>query len=62
MTAFTLEVRSGNMAARRLYESQGFVPLGIRPDFYEKPKDDAVIMKKWLALERTETVDVTIQN
>lgn len=62
MTAFTLEVRSGNMAARRLYESQGFVPLGIRPNFYEKPKDDAVIMKKWLALERTETVDVTIQN
>ena len=62
MTAFTLEVRSRNMAARRLYESQGFVPLGIRPNFYERPKDDAVIMKKWLALEHTELFDFTIQN
>lgn len=42
---FTLEVRSRNEAARRLYEKYGFVPLGIRPNFYEKPKDDAVIMK-----------------
>ncbi|MDE7324147.1 MAG: ribosomal protein S18-alanine N-acetyltransferase [Lachnospiraceae bacterium] len=46
MTAFTLEVRSQNTAARRLYEKQGFVSLGIRPNFYERPKDDAVIMKR----------------
>ena len=62
MTAFMLEVRSQNMAARRLYESQGFVPLGIRPNFYERPKDDAVIMKKLLTLGRSEPFDFTIQN
>lgn len=42
--AFTLEVRSKNIPALRLYERQGFVAKGVRPNFYEKPKDDAVIM------------------
>lgn len=46
ITAFTLEVRSKNSAARRLYEKLGFVSEGIRPGFYDKPKDDAVIMWK----------------
>lgn len=46
MTVFTLEVRSKNAAARRLYEKQGFVSQGIRPGFYDKPKDDALIMKR----------------
>lgn len=46
ITAFTLEVRSKNMYARRLYEKQGFAAEGIRPNFYDKPKDDAVIMWK----------------
>ena len=42
----TLEVRSGNMPAIRLYESLGFKSEGVRPDFYEKPKEDALIMWK----------------
>ncbi len=42
--AFTLEVRSRNIPARRLYEHHGFVSRGIRPHFYERPEDDAVIM------------------
>lgn len=46
ITAFTLEVRSKNLSARRLYEKYGFVSKGVRPHFYEKPKDDAVIMCK----------------
>lgn len=46
ITAFTLEVRSQNMSARRLYEKLGFIPKGVRPNFYEKPKDDAVILWK----------------
>ena len=46
ITAFTLEVRSKNIPARRLYEKLGFESKGVRPDFYEKPKDDAVIMHK----------------
>lgn len=44
--AFTLEVRSKNAAAIRLYETAGFYSEGIRPNFYEKPKDDAIIMWK----------------
>jgi ribosomal-protein-alanine N-acetyltransferase len=43
ITAFTLEVRSKNTAAIRLYENAGFVSAGIRPNFYDLPKDDAII-------------------
>ncbi len=43
---FTLEVRVGNRAAIRLYEKAGFTAEGIRPGFYEKPAEDALIM--WL--------------
>lgn len=43
---FTLEVREQNLSAIRLYENAGFVSEGIRPNFYDKPKDNAVIMWK----------------
>lgn len=43
---YTLEVRVSNTAAIRLYESLGFHCEGIRPGFYEKPREDAVIMWK----------------
>lgn len=42
--AFTLEVRVGNAAAIHVYEKFGFVSEGIRPNFYEKPAEDALIM------------------
>lgn len=44
ITEFTLEVRAGNTPAIRLYEKFGFVSEGVRPGFYEKPVEDAVIM------------------
>ncbi len=44
--AFTLEVRAGNEPAIRLYKKFGFESEGIRKNFYEKPKEDAVIMWK----------------
>ncbi|MDR0964176.1 MAG: tRNA (adenosine(37)-N6)-threonylcarbamoyltransferase complex dimerization subunit type 1 TsaB [Clostridium sp.] len=43
---FTLEVRIGNVGAIQLYEKVGFTSEGIRPNFYEKPREDAYIM--WL--------------
>lgn len=39
-----LEVRSRNLAARRLYTSYGFREMGIRRGYYHDPEDDAVIM------------------
>lgn len=44
--AFTLEVRASNEAAIQLYKSMGFEEEGIRKGFYEKPKEDALIMWK----------------
>ena len=42
----TLEVRVSNPPAISLYESLGFHKEGVRPGFYEKPKEDALIMWK----------------
>lgn len=44
--AFTLEVRKSNLPAIRLYESFGFETAGVRPRFYEKPVEDALVMWK----------------
>lgn len=43
---YTLEVRSNNTPAIKLYEKLHFVSEGIRPGFYNQPKEDAVIY--WL--------------
>lgn len=42
--ALTLEVRRSNVAAISLYESFGFEIEGVRPHFYDKPTEDALIM------------------
>lgn len=44
--AFTLEVRKSNLPAIMLYKSLGFVVEGARKNFYERPKEDALIMWK----------------
>ena len=41
-----LEVRESNQSARKLYTSFGFEEDGIRRDFYELPKENAVLMHK----------------
>ena len=46
VNAFTLEARVSNAPARALYESLGFLCEGIRPGYYERPREDAVIY--WL--------------
>jgi tRNA threonylcarbamoyl adenosine modification protein YeaZ/ribosomal-protein-alanine acetyltransferase len=44
--AATLEVRSSNEAARALYEGLGFAVEGVRRDYYQDPREDAVILWK----------------
>lgn len=46
----TLEVRESNKGAIHLYESFGFRALGRRKDYYDSPKEDAVIY--WLEVDR----------
>lgn len=46
ITGFTLEVRASNAAAIRLYEKLGFACEGRRKNFYEKPREDALILWK----------------
>lgn len=43
-----LEVRESNEAAIELYTRQGFERLSVRKNFYEKPVENAVIMRKML--------------
>lgn len=40
----TLEVRPSNQAAIDLYFKHGFAQVGRRKDYYENPREDAIIM------------------
>lgn len=43
---FFLEVRESNTPARKLYTKLGFEEIGLRKNYYEEPKEHAVLMKK----------------
>ena len=43
----TLEVREGNLPARALYEKHGFETVGRRKAYYDRPKEDAILMTKF---------------
>ena len=40
----TLEVRKSNFVAIKLYDKMGFKAVGERKNFYENPKEDAILM------------------
>jgi ribosomal-protein-alanine N-acetyltransferase len=40
----TLEVRASNQAARALYEGLAFKVEGLRRDYYQEPREDALIL------------------
>jgi ribosomal-protein-alanine N-acetyltransferase len=42
----SLEVRPGNLAARRLYTSLGFTEVGRRPHYYQPEGEDAILMNR----------------
>jgi len=41
-----LEVRAGNVPAIGLYEKHGFVSIGVRKEYYQNPREDALILQK----------------
>ena len=43
----SLEVRAGNAPAVALYQKHGFVEMGVRKNYYERPREDALIMTKF---------------
>ena len=47
LSFLTLEVRISNEKAINLYKKFGFDYLGIRKNFYEKPREDGGIMTKY---------------
>lgn len=53
--AMTLEVRVSNFSAQALYTKLGFVPRGIRKEYYQDDKEDALIMWRELGEEWTNT-------
>ncbi len=42
----SLEVRASNTAARALYAKHGYVQAGLRKNYYEHPREDAIIMTR----------------
>ena len=44
----TLEVRESNAPAISLYTKHGFSPVGRRKNYYELPREDAILMTKYL--------------
>jgi ribosomal-protein-alanine N-acetyltransferase len=41
-----LEVRATDEATQGMYARRGFVPIGVRPDYYPLSGEDAVVMKR----------------
>lgn len=54
VTKMFLEVRQSNEAARSMYTSLGFLPIGLRRGYYAKPREDAVIMRASLPQRNNE--------
>lgn len=47
----TLEVRASNNPAIGLYEKFGFQRAGLRPNYYQGPREDAIIMTRGFSKE-----------
>jgi [ribosomal protein S18]-alanine N-acetyltransferase len=50
LTVF-LEVRASNRAALRLYEGRGFRQIGLRSQYYDRPREDARVLRLDLTRE-----------
>ena len=54
MAFLTLEVRASNTAARALYQKHGYAEVGCRKNYYEHPREDAIIMTREFEQHGTE--------
>ncbi|NOT07824.1 MAG: ribosomal protein S18-alanine N-acetyltransferase [Gemmatimonadales bacterium] len=50
-----LEVRESNRAAVNLYQAFGFGPVGLRPNYYRNPLEDALVLRAALSVQETGT-------
>lgn len=41
-----LEVRESNEPAKALYAKKGYLPVGLRKNYYKNPKENAIILRK----------------
>ncbi len=48
-----LEVRESNIPAQQLYESFGFEEVGRRPRYYQRPMEDAVVLRAAISADST---------
>lgn len=46
LSFITLEVRESNVGAQKFYETMGFETIGVRKNFYDNPKEHAILMNK----------------
>lgn len=44
----TLEVRESNLSAINLYKNKGYTEVGLRKNYYSLPKENAILMTKFL--------------
>lgn len=44
----TLEVRAANEAAIALYQKHGYAEVGRRKNYYQAPREDAILMTRFL--------------
>ncbi len=58
LTFLTLEVRASNYDAIALYGSRGFRSVGRRKNYYEHPREDAILMTREFTDHGTENADV----
>ncbi|MBQ9165393.1 MAG: ribosomal protein S18-alanine N-acetyltransferase [Oscillospiraceae bacterium] len=52
LSFLTLEVRDTNLAARSLYSKFGFREVGRRKNYYDQPREDAILMTKFFKEEQ----------
>ena len=51
-TEVYLEVRDSNERARQLYGSRGFEEVGRRREYYRRPAEDAIVLRRTLMAGR----------